>query len=451
MLAMNPKTSFSITRFLEKVRDGHTLRSEDIHFFISHLPDIGDEQVVAFLAHAYHKSLQRENIVDLTMAMRDSGTTLNWDGLGKIVVDKHSTGGVGDKVTISLAPLVASLGLAMPTISGRGLGFSGGTLDKLASVPKLRTTLGTDEIQSLVKRFGFCFAGQSENIAPADRRLYALRDVTATVTSLPLIASSILSKKLAESLDVLVLDVKWGSGAFMQTLPQARELAKTLVETATGAGTKTKALITNMNQPLGLLSGNWCEMVEAVEILTKSKDECTAVADLRELVVTFAVDLLLLSKTCEESDEAREKVEETLSSGKPFELLCQLINAQGGEASALEGDLDPLQETKYHIEIRADRSGTIQSMNTRLLGESLVLAHAGRQKQTDEIAYNTSLSHLLKVGDAVRSGDILCTLRTDFNEHEALIREYLNTAYKIGSEKPDAPRLIEEGRTIESL
>ncbi|MBI2601852.1 MAG: thymidine phosphorylase [Deltaproteobacteria bacterium] len=445
------QTPFSITSFLEAAREGRKLKREDIQYFIGHLAETGDGQVVAFLSHVFHKGLQRDNIVDLSLAMRDSGKALKWDGLAKPVVDKHSTGGVGDKVTISLGPLVASLGLAMPTISGRGLGFSGGTLDKLASIPGLRTALSMDEIQRLVARFGFCFGGQTDDIAPADRRLYALRDVTANVPSLPLITSSILAKKLAESLDVLLLDVKWGTGAFMQTLPQARELAKALVTTATGAGTKTKAMITNMNQPLGLLSGNWCEVVEAVEVLTKTKDECAHIADTRELVVSFAAELLLLSGACGDKHQAFEKVEDSLASGRPFERLCQLIDAQGGDSSVLEGDLDPFPQTKFQIEIRAERSGYIESMQTILLGEALVLAHAGRQKQTDEIAYNTSLSHHLKVGDAVKKGEILCTLRTDFNEHEGKIRELLTRAYNIGDRNVEAPRLIEEGVTIESL
>lgn len=437
-------TNFSITSFLEKIRDGFEIDSTELRHFILHLDDFPDEQIVAFLAHAYHKSLSEQNKVDLTLAMRDSGQVLDWNGFDKPVVDKHSTGGVGDKITIAMAPLVAALGLAMPTITGRGLGFSGGTLDKLAAIQGLKMDLSPQNIHKTVKEFGFCFAAQTNNIAPADRKLYALRDITATVPSIPLITASILSKKLAENLDVLVLDVKWGSGAFMQTLDEARDLAKSLVKTACEAGTRTQALITNMNQPLGLYSGNWCETAEAVHILKNPSVAKELYPDTWELLLQLTAQLLCMTDSGNDQNRAQRKITDTLASGKPFELFCKLVTDQGGDTKVFETDFDPLQNTRYKFEIRASKTGVIQGINTKNLGQALVLARAGRQKQTDDVAPNTALHHPKKIGASLSADEIICTLYTDFDEHEKGIRKLLEDAFAIGQTPVPQPELIEE-------
>lgn len=435
---------FSIVRFLEATRNSEQLDTQQLRHFIFHLADFPDEQVVAFLAHAFHKPLNEQNKVDLTLAMRDSGTTLDWTGVDKIIVDKHSTGGVGDKITIAMAPLVAALGFGMPTITGRGLGFSGGTLDKLAAIPGLSTKLSPKELVTTVKEFGFAFGEQTGDVAPADKKLYALRDITATVPSIPLITASILSKKLAENLNHLVLDVKWGSGAFMQTLNDAKILAGSLVKTANGAGTHTRALITNMNQPLGLYSGNWCETAEAVDILKNPASAKTRYPDTFELLIALTTQLLLMTKFCDNENAAHQKIIATLESGKPFEYFLKLIAHQGGQTRIFETGFPLLQKAKYKIEIHASQSGFIQSINTKSLGEALVLAHAGRQKQDDEVAANTALEHPVKVGAQIRSGEKLCTLHTDFMEHEKNITALLQNAFTIGDHQEPAAKLIEE-------
>lgn len=435
---------FSITAFLEKIRDGFEVDSTRLRHFILHLAEFPDEQIVAFLAHAYHRPLNEKNKVDLTLAMRDSGTTLDWTGVERIIVDKHSTGGVGDKITIAMAPLVAALGFGMPTITGRGLGFSGGTLDKLAAIPGLSTHLSPRELVAMVKKFGFALGEQTAEVAPADKKLYALRDITATVPSIPLITASILSKKLAENLSALVLDVKWGSGAFMQTLADAQKLARSLVSTANGAGTKTRALITSMNQPLGLYSGNWCEIAEAVQILKDPRKSQNIYPDTYELLIALTTQLLLMTGQSQNQNAAKEKIQSVLFSGKAFEIFCQLIAHQSGQAKIFEKDFPLLQAARHSIKITAKQDGFIQKINTKSLGEALVLSHAGRQKQTDDVAANTALHHPLKVGKAVAAGDILCTLHSDHVEHERQIAFLLENAFTIGDAAPSTLTLIEE-------
>lgn len=429
---------------MEKIRDGFAIDTTELCHFILHLADFPDEQIVAFLAHAYHKPLGDKNKVDLTLAMRDSGVTLDWTGVDKIIVDKHSTGGVGDKITIAMAPLVAALGFGMPTITGRGLGFSGGTLDKLASIPGLSTNLSPRELVTTVKKFGLALGEQTGDVAPADKKLYALRDITATVPSIPLITASILSKKLAENLDHLVLDVKWGSGAFMQKLDDAKRLAHSLVTTANGAGTKTRALVTSMNQPLGLVSGNWCEVAEAVQILKDPQKSRASYPDTYELLVALTTQLLLMTGQVQNQNAAKEKIEQALFSGKAFEIFCQVIDHQGGQTKIFEKDVPLLQKARHTIHIMASQDGFIQKINTKALGEALVLAHAGRQKQSDPVAANTALHHPVKIGQVVAAGEILCTLHTDFNEQGPLIENLLQNAFTIGEEQVQAVNLIEE-------
>lgn len=430
--------------FLEQVRDGRPLAESDIRQFISRLPECPDEQTAAFLAHAYHKPLTRENTVHLTLAMRDSGVKLDWRGLNKPVVDKHSTGGIGDKVTICLAPIVASLGLAMPTIAGRGLGFSGGTADKLEAVPGMRLDLDAVRFQNLVCEFGTAFGAQTDAIAPADKKLYALRDVTATVESIPLITASILSKKLAESLDGLVMDVKWGSGAFMGTLERARELARSIVTVANGAGTKTRALVTDMNQALGLYSGNWCEVAEAVLILKNDADMTLQAADTITLTKELTASLLIQTGVAPDHDAAMTRVNASLSSGKPFEIFQRVIAAQGGDATLFDKPFDAIPKTSHVVTVTAERDGFLATVNAKSLGQALILGKAGREKRTDGIDPRTSLKHPIKIGQKVAAGQVLCEFFTDHAQNLSAIRNLLDAAYVV-SDAPAVPHpLIQE-------
>lgn len=437
-------SAFSLPFFLEAVRDGKNLDEGEIRHFILNLKDFPDEQIAAFLAHAFHKPLSDANRTHLTLAMRDSGKKLDWTGLDKPVVDKHSTGGIGDKVTICLAPIVAALGLAMPTIAGRGLGFSGGTVDKLEAIPGMSLSLPPEKFQRLVRENGIAFAEQTGDIAPADKKLYALRDVTATVESIPLITASILSKKLAESLGTLVMDVKWGSGAFMRTLDDARALAKSIVSTANLAGTQTRAFITDMNQPMGCCAGNWCEVAEAVLLLKNDVSIAHDASDTLTLTRELAASLLLQTKRAVSREAALDRVDATIASGEPFEIFCRVIATQGGDASVFSKPFDLIPKTEHTTAIKADRSGFVQSIDGKSLGHALILTKAGRQQRADKIDPKTSLTYRFKIGDKIAADDTLFTLHTDHAQNLALAENLLREAIVVGDAPASTHPLIQE-------
>lgn len=435
--------TFSMPLFLLKVREGQHLEKAEIQSFIKNMKTIPDSQLGAFLAHAYHKPLREDNMVDLTLAMRDSGECLQWEGFDKPVVDKHSTGGVGDKVTICLAPLVAALDLAIPTVAGRGLGHTGGTVDKFESIPGFSCDLSSQQLQNQVREIGVAIGKQSDSVAPADRKFYALRDITATVPSIPLITASILSKKLAERLNHLVIDLKWGTGAFMQTLDDARALAKSLINTANGAGTKTTALITNMNQPLGEVSGNFSEVVEAVSVLKNEIFE-PGFKETRDLTIRLAAQLYQSVHPNFSADEVLQKCNTALASGKAYEIFCKLLQQQGAKGDYFENDHNLIQECSLVLEITAPRDGVIQSIKTKSLGQALVLAKAGRQTETDIIDTKVALHHPKKVGTRVRAGDVLCRLHFNCQKHEGQIQKILTEAYELTEDSVSPQALIEE-------
>lgn len=434
---------FSIGLFLLKVRDGQKLSNGEISAFISNLPFLPDAQVSAFLVHAFHQPLCEENMVQLTLAMRDSGQCLHWENYDKPVVDKHSTGGVGDKITICLAPLVASMGLAIPTVAGRGLGHTGGTSDKFESVPGFSCDLSSDELMSQVREMGVAIGKQSESIAPADRKLYALRDVTGTVPSIPLITASILSKKLAESLQALVIDLKWGSGAFMQTLDDARALANSLSRTAQGAGTKTRVLITNMNQPLGLVSGNLCEMQEAVLVLKNNVKE-TCVRETYELTLALAAHMYTSVFANVSFDEALNLAKQKIEKGEAYEVFCKLLKKQGAQSDFFDRHTNLLESCRSKIVVKAKESGFVRRIQTQALGQALVLAKAGRQNVADSIDPQVSLYHPKKIGAEVVAGDILCELSLNESSSHARIQSLLQDAYEISEQPVNSFPLIQE-------
>jgi pyrimidine-nucleoside phosphorylase len=397
---------------IRKKRDGGALSEEEITFFINGIvsDDVPDYQASAFLMSVYQKGMSDKETVALTKAMLLSGSTLNMGGIIGPKVDKHSTGGVGDKTSIILAPLMATMGTKVPMISGRGLGHTGGTLDKLESIPGLRTDLLATEITQNIKELGMCMIGQTGDIAPADRKLYALRDVTATVESIPLIAASIMSKKLAEGLDGLLLDVKMGSGAFMKDMESARELARTLVSIGNSMGVKTVALISDMEYPLGRTVGNALEIKECISSL-KGKGP----HDLMELVYILAAWMLNISDAISEETPVktiskmtmknyRNEAYEFIEKGDAFKKFVEFIDAQHGDPeAAFHPNMLPAASNTKHIE--APEEGYIQGIDAGAVGMASVLLGAGRAKAEDPVDLAAGIILNRKPGDQVKKGE----------------------------------------------
>jgi len=336
-----------------------------------------------------------QEITDLTMAMAHSGEVLDLSEIGKLVVDKHSTGGVGDKTTLSVAPMVAACGLPVGKMSGRGLGFSGGTIDKLESIPGFRSNLSTDEFINQLKQIGIVLTGQSADLAPADGKLYALRDVTGTVPSIPLIASSVMSKKIAGGANAIVLDVKVGKGAFMQTLDEARELANVMVSIGNLSGRRVIAVLSPMDQPLGEAVGNALELKEAVELLRGK-----APKDYRYHCMHLAAYMLILGKKADSMQEALAMAEATIADGSAMIKLEELVAAQSGDVSYVR-ELDRLPKARIHKTITASKSGWVKTVDAKEVGESSVMLGAGRSKKDDKIDYGVGILVKVKIGDIV--------------------------------------------------
>ena len=383
-----------VVEFIRSVRDGETLRTEDIQEFIGQIAsgELPDYQATAYLMAVYHRGLSDEATVATTLAMRDSGEVIDLSHIPKVKVDKHSTGGVGDKISIPLAPLVAACGVPVPMISGRGLGHTGGTLDKLESIPGFQVGLSQERFCELVEELGICLIGATAKVAPADRKLYALRDVTATVDSIPLITASILSKKLSEGIDALVLDVKVGRGAFMKDEASARKLAESLVRVGTGAGLDVKAYLTHMNHPLGTTIGNALEIRESIEILRGEGP-----ADSTELTMALGAEMLVLGKAASNLDEARSKLSEAVTSGAGLDLFSRVIQAQGGDASVLD-DPSKLPTATQTTEVCATRTGVVSHMDALGLGVAAMKLGAGRATAEDVIDPAVGLELLVKPG-----------------------------------------------------
>jgi len=381
---------------IARKRDGGELSADEIAFLIQGFVDgsVPDYQISALAMAIFFQGMTDNETAALTDEMLRSGVQLQWpDGPG--VVDKHSTGGVGDKVSLILAPLLAACGLRVPMISGRGLGPTGGTLDKLESIPGFRTDLSINEMQSVVDRVGCVITGASEQLAPADRKLYALRDVTGTVPSVPLITASIMSKKLAESLDTLVLDVKCGSGAFMKTPEQARALAESLVQTGRRMGVATRALITDMNQPLGRMCGNAVEVNESLDCLSGGGPD-----DLRELTLALSAELLVAAGHSESLDTARATLIDRLDSGAAREKFEQMVMLQGGDLSAT-------RRVAAEFAITAERSGFVTTIDTEALGQAIIDLGGGRRRAGESIDHSVGLDCVVRIGQEVQPGDLL--------------------------------------------
>ena len=386
-----------------KKREKQQLTSQEIDFFVQGFTngDIPDYQASAFAMAVLLNGMTPFETADLTLAMARSGQVLDLSKVVDIVVDKHSSGGVGDKTSISVMPMVAACGLPVGKMSGRGLGFSGGTLDKLESIPGYRVNLTTDEFKKQLKEKGIVLTGQSMDLAPADGKMYALRDVTGTVPSMPLIASSIMCKKIAGGANAIVLDVKTGLGAFMQTLDEARELAELMVDIGRLAGRKTVALLSDMNQPLGGAVGNALEMIEAIEMLRGG-----APADYREHCYHVAAHVLVAGQRAKTLEEGRAMAEKAVADGRALETLRVLVQAQGGDVTYVD-DVSKFERAKYVEVVNAPRNGFISQVHARIVGEASVALGAGRAKKTDSIDHAVGFVIHKKVGDQVLEGEPL--------------------------------------------
>jgi len=419
-------------------RNGGQLNPAEISQFVRGLTDdsFSEGQVAALAMAIYLNGMNVDEIVALTLAMRDSGTVLNWQGkLNGPVVDKHSTGGVGDKVTLMLAPMVAACGAFMPSIAGRGLGHTGGTVDKLETIPGYSCTQPLDKIEQLLPQLGCVIVGQSSQLAPADRRLYAIRDVTATVESIPLITASILSKKLSEGLDALVMDVKIGNGAIMRTVDDASALASSIVNVANGAGVPTRALLTDMNQILGRTAGNALEVVETLDYLTGKYRE----PRLHQVTLELGANMLMLGGLHKDKASAIAALEYSLSSGKAAEIFAQMVSALGGPVDLLEKPQQYLASAPVVQDIVAPTSGYLNYTNTVGLGMAVVRLGGGRSHPSQQIDPAVGFSHILAGGSKVQQGDVIaCVHAASIEAATIASAEYL-AALSIAEQVTPAP------------
>lgn len=425
---------------IRRKRDGRALSADDIASFIDGVTDgrVTEAQVAALAMAIIFNGMSREEAVALTVAMRDSGDVLLWDDVPGPVVDKHSTGGVGDNVSLMLAPVLAACGVYVPMISGRGLGHTGGTLDKLESIPGYQTQPDNELFRRAVLETGAAIIGQTANLAPADKRIYAVRDVTATVESIPLITASILSKKLAAGLKALVLDVKAGNGAFMETPRAAAKLAHTLVEVANGAGLPTSALITDMNQPLASAAGNAVEVTNAVDFLTGKK------RDRRLELATMALcaELLHLSGAASSNREAAAMALDALESGRAAESFGRMVAMLGGPADFVERAENHLPRAPIVREIRVQQSGFISSVETRQIGLAVVALGGGRTRPQDDVNHAVGLTDILPIGASVQSGDALAVVHANSENEANAATAHVLESVSIAPEKPTLKRPV---------
>ena len=420
---------------IRKKRDGGALSATEIAEFIEGLASgrISEGQVAAFAMAVFFNGMSREETVALTRAMTGSGSRLTWRDLDGPVLDKHSTGGIGDKVSLVLAPVVAACGAYVPMISGRGLGHTGGTLDKLDSIPGYATKPDLERLRAAVRTAGCAIIGQTDDLAPADRRLYAIRDVTATVELIPLIVASILSKKLAAGLDALVMDVKAGSGAFLPSFEATRELARTLVEVANGAGLRCSALLTDMSQCLGRTAGNALEVREAIDVLTGRAVH----SRLREVTLALAAELLVLGGLAEDKAGAAGAAARALDSGAAAERFARMVAALGGPADVLERPEDHLPEAPVRHAVHLERSGTVAAIDARALGLAVVGLGGGRQRVTDQIDPRVGLAEVRGVGEAVGPDAPLAIVHAATDSDAAAAAELLRNAVRVHEAPPE--------------
>ena len=428
---------------IRKKRDGKVLNKNEISSFISGVieKDISDAQISAFCMSVYFNGMNLKEKTCLTKSMLNSGRVLNWNNLNGPVADKHSTGGVGDKISLILAPLVASCGLFIPMIAGRGLGHTGGTIDKLESIPGYNTAPEETKFKNVVSGVGCAIVGQTNSLAPADKIFYAIRDVTATIESVPLITASILSKKIAAGISGLVMDIKTGNGAFARKKSFAKQIAGSIVAVSKSLGVRTSTLITDMNQPLGFAIGNSFEVKEAVEFLIGEKRD----KRLYELVIELAGDMLLNNGITDTTDLGKDLAKEKLSGGYAAECFNKMIGALGGPKYFIKTYSDDLSFAGLKKVIKAKDTGYIYSVDTLLVGQALALVGGGRKKRGDKIDHSLGFIVNVSVGDWVEKGQNILTAYLKTENQFIEIKNYIEKAYTISSKKPSvSPVIIEK-------
>lgn len=420
-----------------KKRNGGELNEEEIRFVVEGFTNgsIPDYQMSALLMAIYFNGMTETETAALTMEMVKSGDTIDLSNIKGKKVDKHSTGGVGDKISLIVAPLVASIGIPVAKMSGRGLGHTGGTIDKLESFPGFNVELTEEQFTKQVNDIKMSIIGQTGNLTPADKRLYALRDVTATVESIPLIASSIMSKKIAAGADSIVLDVKTGSGAFMKSFDDAKALAEEMVAIGKNVGRKTVAVITDMDQPLGFEIGNANEVKEAIEVLSGKEVE-----DLKTIALTIAGHMAVLGEFYPTFEEAYADLEKRIADGHALEVFRKFVEAQGGDASLVD-DVTKLPQASYEATFVAKEAGYVESIIADEVGVAAMLLGAGRATKEDKIDFAAGITLEKKVGDRVEAGDVIAVLRSNIEDMSSAI-ERLDHAYTIGATKPEARPLV---------
>lgn len=430
---------------IRKKRDGEVLTADEINFFIQGVAKntVSEGQIAAFAMTIFFNEMTMDERIALTCAMRDSGMVIDWSHMNFSgpIVDKHSTGGVGDVTSLMLGPMVAACGGFVPMISGRGLGHTGGTLDKLEAIPGYNITPTNDVFGEVTKDAGVAIIGQTGDLAPADKRVYATRDITATVDNISLITASILSKKLAAGLDSLVMDVKVGSGAFMPTYEASEELAKSIVAVANGAGTKTTAILTDMNQVLASSAGNAVEVREAVQFLTGEYRN----PRLLEVTMALCAEMLVLGKLATDSDDARAKLQQVLDNGKAAECFGKMVAGLGGPKDFIEHYDNYLEKAEIIKPVYAEQSGVVSAMDTRAIGMAVVAMGGGRRVATDSIDYAVGFDHFIRLGETAGADKPLAMIHARTEEQWQEAAKALQAAIKVGGEytaTPDVYRQI---------
>lgn len=422
---------------IDKKKKGQALNKKEIDFFIEGYTndEIPDYQMAALLMAIYFQGMSTEETTNLTMALVNSGDIINLSNIKSKTVDKHSTGGVGDKISLILVPLVSLTGVSVAKISGRGLGYTGGTIDKLETVEGFNVEISNEKFIENVNKYNMSISAQSATLTPADKKIYELRDVTATVDSIPLIASSIMSKKIASGTDTIVLDVKVGKGAFMKTIDEARELAKTMVNIGKSLNKKTIAILTNMNQPLGYEVGNANEIKETIKVLKGEGSEDETV-----IALTIAAYMCILGGVYDDFDSAYEELKNMIKSGSAIENFKKFIVIHGGNDRIIDNP-NKLPKAKNNYEIVSTKEGYIESIDAELVGLTAMLLGAGRKSKGDKIDHSAGLTLTKKIGDKVKEGETLCEFHTNYDEFNEAI-ETMKQAYVISNKKPKKEKFI---------
>lgn len=429
-----------IVDLIEKKREKEELTKEEIKFLLNEylVGNVPDYQMSAFLMATYFNDMTAGELLEFTMTMRDSGDTVKFDDIDKFLVDKHSTGGVGDKVTIVLAPILSALGMGTTKLSGKGLGHTGGTIDKFESIKGFKFSKTRDDVVKIANKTGIGLMGYSDKIVPLDKKIYALRDVTATVPSIPLIASSIMSKKLAIQSDVIILDVKVGDGAFMKDIEHAKELARRMIEIGTGAGRKVKVVLSNMDEPLGYSIGNANEIIESIEMLKGN-----APKDLKEVVYTIAELALKAKGEITELSEGIEKIDAVINSGLALSKLREFIAESGGNGDLVD-DYSILPAAKNKVEVFSNKEGYVSKIKAEEVGKAAMIIGAGRATKEDEVDHAVGLKILKKVGDKIEKGEKIAEIYYNDAKNVEDSKNMILDAYVLQDEKVLEPKAILE-------